>query len=213
VKALAVQRFDQAANFFIRDNLVDASVTVVVLRVVLIAHFEAVALEVGVNLLARVAHNLPRLVTLDLLLVRESSGLVNAELLTVFVIDNGVTSEKVRLVDVESGELGLLFGADVDQVGVIFVGVLLDPLEEACVVTDERSTGRKESVGVGDTLVDEVSIARWWPLFDSGLNESPVVVGVSWMGHSHARTSLDCQEVGLDGCKADSHVEEVSVTV
>ena len=69
----------------------------------LVTHFEAVALEVGVNLLARVAHNLPRLVTLDLLLVRESSGLVNAELLTVFVIDKGVTSEVMRLVDVESG--------------------------------------------------------------------------------------------------------------
>jgi len=156
---------------------------------------------------------LPGLVALDLLFVRESLRLVDTKLFTVIVIDNGVTSEKVGLVDVESGELGLLSGADVDQVGVVFVGILLDPLEKTCVVTDERSAGCQESVGVGDTLVDEVSFTRWGPRFNSGLNEAPVVVDVSWMGNSHAGATLDYLELGLDGCEANSHVEEVSVAV
>ena len=171
----------------------------------LVTHFEAVALEVGVNLLARVAHNLPRLVTLDLLLVRESSGLVNAELLTVFVIDKGVTSEVMRLVDVESGELGLSSRADVDHIRVIFVCVLLDPLEEAWVVTDERSTGGQESVGMSDTFVNKVSLTNWRPVCrDIGVfNKGPMVVGMSWVRSTECLTSHGSEEVRGD-C-SDSH--------
>lgn len=185
----------------------------VVRFIVLVAHFETVVLEVLVNLCACVAHHLPGLVAFDLLFVRESPRLVDAELFTVFVIDNGVTSEKVGLVDVESGELRLLSGADMDKIGVVFVGILLDPLEKTRVVTNERSAGGQESVGVSDTLVDEVSVTSWRPLLNSGLNESPVIVDVSWMRNSHTGASLDCLELGLDSCEANSHVEEVSVAV
>ena len=112
------------------------------------------------------------------------------------------------LVDFESGELGLFARADMDQVGVVLVGILLDPLKKTCIVTDESSACRQESVSVGDTLVDEVSVTLWRPIASGVIEEGPVIVSmfrVSYLSHCGYEVRSDCSN-------ADSKLKQLVVS-
>ena len=112
-----------------------------VILCVRVSHLKAMSVEIGIDLFPGVAHDVPCLVVLDLMFIGKCLRLVNSELFTVLIVHHGVTSEEMRLVDFESRILSLLSCANVDQVGVILVSILLDPLENSWVVRDQRPAG------------------------------------------------------------------------
>lgn len=83
--------------------------------------------QILVDFFATVAHNLPRLIRVNLELVRECLRLVVADMFAVFVVNKAVAGEKVALIYVESRLLEICSCVDMNLIGVIRVGIFCDP--------------------------------------------------------------------------------------